>query len=254
MKFVVVIQLVPDLVEELVIAAAAPTLDLDTVRWVISEFDDYAIEQAILLKERYGGTVAVVAPALEGADDALFSAAARGADLLVKLAGDFEGGCNNHALGRAFAPVVKAMLPDLVLTGVQAHHQNDGTLGPLLAEELGLPYIGYVAGVKVEGALAVVRKEYPGGLSAEMKAALPAVLGIQTPDTPPRYVPISKIRQAMKTSKVQEQDAGALDASGGLSPSRMSTPQVTGRAAMIEGSVDQVAARLVALFKEQGLL
>jgi electron transfer flavoprotein beta subunit len=244
----------PDLVEELVIASDAPTLDPESVRWVISEFDDYAIEQAILLKERYGGTVAVVAPSQEGADDALFSAAARGADVLVKLEGDFYSGCNNHGLAHAFAPVVKAMQPDLVLTGVQAHHQNDGTLGPLLAEELGLPYIGYVAGVKVEGGLAVVRKEYPGGVLAEMEAALPAALGIQTPDTPPRYVPISKIRQAMKTSKVQEQDAGELDNSGGVSPSRMTTPQVSGRATLIEGDLNQVAAGLVALFKQQGLL
>jgi electron transfer flavoprotein beta subunit len=254
MKFVVAIQLVPDLVEELVIASNAPTLDPDTVRWVVNEFDDYAIEQAILLKERYGGSVTVVAPALEGADDALFSAAARGADVLVKLEGNFEGGFNNHALGRAFAPVVKALQPDLVLTGVQAHHQNDGTLGPLLAEELGLPYVGYVAGVKVENGGAVVRKEYPGGLAAEMEASLPAVLGIQMPDTPPRYVPISKIRQAMKTSNIQEQDAGELDGAGGLPASRMFVPKSTGRATMIEGDVDQVAARLVALFKEQGLL
>ena len=254
MKLVVAIQMVPDLVEELVIAADVPALDPDSVRWVINEFDDYAIEQAILLKERYGGTVTVVAPGLYGVDDALFSAAARGADVLVKLDGDFAEGCNSHALGRAFAPVIKAMQPDPVLTGVQAHHLNDGTLGPLLAEELGLPYIGYVAGVKIEGSLAVVRKEYPGGLAAEMEALLPAVLGIQTPDTPPRYVPISKIRQAMKTSKVQELDAGELDPAGGVVPSRMFTPQSTGRATMLESDVDQVAARLVALFKEQGLL
>jgi electron transfer flavoprotein beta subunit len=173
---------------------------------------------------------------------------------LVKLAGDFENSSNNHSMARVFAAVLKGLQPDLVLTGVQAHNQNDGALGPLLAEELGLPYIGYVAGVNIEGSKAVVRKEYPGGLTAEMEVNLPALLGIQTPDTPPRYVPISKIRQVMKTSKIQELEASEFDLNGGLPASRMYVPQVTSRATMIEGDVHQVAAKLVAIFKEQGLI
>ncbi len=254
MKIVAVIQMVPDLVEELVVDANGVNLDPYSVRWVINEFDDYAVEEAILLKERYGGTVTVVAPGFEGVDDALFAAAAKGADALVKLNGDFENGSTNHALAHVFAMALKSLAPDLVLTGVQAHNQNDGPLGSLLAEDLGSPYVGYVAGVKVESGKAVVRKEYPGGLAAELEVALPAVLGIQTPDSPPRYVPISKIRQVMKTSHIQEEEAGDLQADGALPPSRMSTPQAASRAEMLDGSVDQVADKLVSIFKEQGLI
>src|SRR5512135_1721422 len=151
MKIVAVIQMVPDLVEELVIDANELNLDPYSVRWVINEFDDYAVEQAILLKERHGGTVTVIGPGFEGVDDALFTAAAKGADALVKLNGDFESGVSSHSLAGIFAPVLKSLNPDLVLTGVQAHDKNDGALGSLLAEELGVPYIGYVAGVKVAG-------------------------------------------------------------------------------------------------------
>ena len=254
MKIVAVIQMVPDLVEELVVDANGVNLDPYSVRWVINEFDDYAVEEAILLKERYGGTVTVVAPGFDGVEDALFTAAAKGADALVKLSGDFENGSNNHALARVFVTTLKSLSPDLVLTGVQAHNQNDGALGSLLAEDLGAPYVGYVAGVKVENGMAVVRKEYPGGLAAELEVALPAVLGIQTPDSPPRYVPISKIRQVMKTSRIQEEDAGDLQPDGALPPSRMSTPQAASRAEMLDGSVDQVAEKLVSIFKEQGLI
>ncbi len=254
MKIVAVIQMVPDLVEELVIDSNGLNLDPYSVRWVINEFDDYAVEQAILLKERYGGTVTVIGPGFEGVDDALFTAAAKGADALVKLNGDFENGVSNHALAGIFAAVVKPLNPDLVLTGVQAHDKNDGALGSLLAEELGLPYVGYVAGVKAEGGKALVRKEYPGGLAAELEVALPAVVGVQTPDTPPRYVPISKIRQVMKTTRIQEEDAGLLASGGALPAGRMSTPQAASRAEMIAGDVDQVAEKLVSLFKEQGLI
>ena len=254
MKIAVPTQQVPDLVEELVVDSSGARLDGDAVRWILNEFDDYAVEQAILLKERKGGQVTILSQGLEGADDALFAAAAKGADQLIKLTGDFQTDGNVHSLARVYLPVLQALKPDLILTGVQTHSNLDGALGSLLAEYLGLPYIGYVSGVVVEGNMAVVRKEYPGGLIAEMEIDLPAVLGIQASDTPPRYVPISKIRQVMRSAKIEEQDIPELDFSGGLVVSHLVEPESGARAEMIEGDVDVVAARIVAVLKEQGVI
>lgn len=254
MKIVVAIQLVPDLVEELVVDLDGSHLDPSTVRWVINEYDDYAIEEAILLKERNGGQVCVIAPDIEGADDALYSAAAKGADELVKLNGDFEAETNNHALARLFVPLIERLQPGLVLTGVQAHQRCDGALGPLLAAMLDIPYIGYVSKVILADGKVVVNKEYSGGMIAEMESPLPAVLGIQAPDTPPRYVPISKIRQVMKTSKIREEEAGDFNLSGGLSIQEMYIPDAARRAILFEGDVEEVAARLVRVLKDEGVL
>ena len=254
MNIVVPIKLVPDLVEELSIDASGTALDTTWMRLIINEFEDHAIEQAMLLKERYGGQVTVIAIDAEGIDDMLYTAAAKGVDRLIKLTGDLEGGLNNHALGRVLKPVVKDLQPDLVLTGVQAHNDLDGPTGPLLAEQLGIPYIGYVAGVKVDGGKITLRKEYPGGLVAEMELTLPAVLGIQAAETPPRYVPISKVRQAMKTASIEEQSMAELDLSGGPSVGRMFQPEAAERATMIEGSTDEIAARIIEILKEQGVL
>lgn len=254
MKFVVPVKLVPDLVEELEIAESGDSLDRAYLRLIINEFDDHAIEQAILLKEQGGGHVAVVAPDVEGVDDALYPAAARGADGLIKLTGDFEEGANNHALARAFAEVCRELAPDLVLTGVQGHDDLDGSVGPLLAEYLGMPYVGYVAGIEVGEGAVTVRKEYPGGLVAEMEVTLPAVLGIQAASEPPRYVPIGKIRQAMKEASVEERAVPGPDGSGGPVVARMFQPEVGERAAMIEGDEEEVAGRLVEIFKELGVL
>ena len=204
MNIVVPIKVVPDLVEELAIDDSGAALDTDWLRLMLSEFDDHAIEQAILLKERDGGQVTVVAADAEGVDDVLYAAAAKGADRLIKLTGDFEEAVNNHALARVFAAVVKELQPDLVLTGVQSYADMDGSVGPLMAEYLGMPYVGYVAGVAVSADKATARKEYPGGLVAEMEVTLPAVLGIQASEDPPRYVAFSKIRQAMKTAMIDE--------------------------------------------------
>ena len=254
MNIVVLIKLVPDLVEELTIDDSGKNLDMDWVRLIINEFDDHAIEQAILLKDRSEARVTVIAPEVEGVDDILYTAVAKGADKVIKLVGEFEEGVNSHALAHAFTSVVQDLQPDLVLIGVQAHDDIDGAVGPLLAEYLGMPYVGYISGVTVEDGKSKVRKEYPGGLIAEMEIVLPAVLGIQAAEEPPRYVAISKVRQAMKSATIDAQEVVELDPSGGPTVSRMFQSETGARATMIEGDEEEIAAKLIEIFKEIGVL
>lgn len=254
MNIVVPIKFAPDLVEELEIDSSGAALDRTFLRLIINEFDDHAIEQALLLKERGGGRVTVLSLDVEGAEDVLYTAAAKGADRLIKLIGDFEKGLNNHALARILANAVKELQPDLVLTGVQAHDDLDGPVGPLLADCLGMPYVGYVAGVTAGEGKCTARKEYPGGLIAEMEVRLPAVLGIQAAEKPPRYIVTSLIMQAMKTAKIEENESGEADSNGAVAVARMSQPEAAAHAEMFEGDADQVAEALIALFKERGLL
>jgi electron transfer flavoprotein beta subunit len=254
MNIVVPVKLVPDLVEELSIDPGGTSLDTAWLRMIINEFDDHAIEEAILIKEKTGAHVTVLSTNLEGVDDLLYTAAAKGADRLIKLNGDIEGGVSNHALARAMANLLRDLKPDLILTGVQAHNDLDGTIGPQLAEYLSMPYIGYISGVTVEGDKVIVRKEYPGGLIGEMQVSLPAVLGVQASEQPPRYVAISKVRQMMKTMSVEEMDLGELDSSGAPVVKRMFQPEATSRATMLSDNPDDAAAQLIDIFKEIGVL
>lgn len=249
MDIVVVVKLVPDLVEEIEITGDGKTVDTTFMRLIINEPDDHALEQAIILKEREGGEVTVIGPSVEDIDGVLFTAAAKGTDRQIKLTGDFDVEVNNHALARAFANVVREAQPDLILTGVQAHNDIDGALGPLMAEYLEMPYIGYVSGVVMEGETCNVRKEYPGGLIGEMQVNLPAVLGIQSAESPPRYVAVSKVRQAMKTVTLDEQTSSDLDRKGGPAVSRMFQPESGERAEMIEGDIDNIAEKLVEILR-----
>jgi electron transfer flavoprotein beta subunit len=253
MNIVILVKLVPDLVEELTIDSSGVALDTAWLRLIINEFDDHAIEQGILLKEGGGGVVTVVAPDIEGIEDVLFTAAAKGADRLIKIKGGFAG-ANNHALARAFSAVVKDLQPDLVLTGVQANNDLDGSVGPLLAGCLEMPYVGYISGVSVSEGKSKVRKEYPGGLIAEMDVTLPAVLGIQAAEQPPRYVAVSTVRQMMKTTTIEERTASDLDMAGGPTIGRMFQAETSQRATMLTGSPDEVATQLVGIFKELGVL
>jgi electron transfer flavoprotein beta subunit len=254
MNIVIPIKFVPDLVEELVIDDSGTALDMAWLSLILNEFDDHAIEQGILLKEQNGGQVTVVAPEVEGVDNVLFSAGAKGADKLIKLMGGFEDGVNNHALARVFAHVVKDLQPDLVLTGVQGHDDLDGSVGPLLAEYLGMPYVGYVSGVTVGDGQATVRKEYPGGLIARMAVTLPVVLGIQAAEQPPRYVAFSRVRQVMKTATIDEYEIAELDFSGGPTITRLFEPETGAHATMIQGDEEEVSSSLIGIFEEIGVL
>ena len=254
MNIVVLVKLVPDLVEEVEIDAKGASVDTTFMRLIINEPDDHALEQAIILKEREGGEVTILGPSMEDIDGVLFTAAAKGADRQIKLTGDFSVDVNNHALARAFAAAVREMQPDVILTGVQAHNDMDGALGPLMAEYLEMPYIGYVSGVAMEGDTCIVRKEFPGGVIGEIQVNLPAVLGIQSAESPPRYVAVSKVRQAMKTVALDEQTSPALDRRGGPTVSRMFQPESGERAKMISGDSDEIAVRLVEILREADAL
>lgn len=101
-----------------------------------------------MLKEGRTGQVTVLALDAEGVDDVLYTAMAKGVDRAIKLTRDQEGNVGSYALSRIFANAVKTLRPELILCGVQAHDDLDGPIGTQLAEQLGIPYVGYVAGVK----------------------------------------------------------------------------------------------------------
>jgi electron transfer flavoprotein beta subunit len=254
MNIVVLLKLVPDLVEEIEIDSSGKTVDTTFMRLIINEPDDHALEQAIILKEREGGEVTVIGPGVEDIDGVLFTAAAKGTDRQIKLTGDFDVEVNNHALASAFAAVVREVQPDMILTGVQAHNDLDGAMGPLIAEYLDMPYIGYVSGVVMEGETCIVHKEYPGGLIGELQVNLPVVLGIQSAESPPRYVAVSKVRQAMKKVTLDEQTSSDLDRSGGPAVSRMFQPESGERAEMIEGDIDSISEKLVEILRTSDVL
>jgi len=207
----------------------------------------------LILKERYGGKVTVLALDTGDVDETLFTAVARGADRVIKIVG-VEGELSNHAITALLSQVLPDMSWDLILTGTQATDDLDGSIGPLLAARLRLPYVGYITGISQTNGQVIVRKEYPGGLVAEMIVTLPAVIGIQAAEKPPRYVVTSLVTQAMKSTRIEEISAGKSDSYGAAGVARMSQPETTTHAEMLSGSPDQVATQLVALLSERGLL
>jgi electron transfer flavoprotein beta subunit len=250
MNIVVAIKHIPSTADDLPVSGN--NVDFDSVDFVMNEWDEQSIEQAVLIKEAVGGTVTVIGVDLIGElDSSLHLALAKGADKAVKITAD-EPGADSHMQAKWLAEAIKGMSPDLVFAGVQASNDLDGQIGPILAAYLDMPYIGGTSSVEAADGAATVVKEFAGGAGAKYSVGLPFVAGIQAAPKPPRYAPISKVRQIAQTATIEKVDPSG-DASGGLSFKKMAPPVVAGHAEMIEGSSKEVAAKIVELLKSKGL-
>jgi electron transfer flavoprotein beta subunit len=255
MKVAVIIRQVPDVVEELVIAEDGRSLSEDDVMYITNELDDHALEQALILKGRHGAHVAAYGIGGSEARDALATSVAKGADEAVYVPLEFKDRGDNHKLAMHLASLLRDGGFDLILSGMQAADQVDGSLGGLLASHLSMPYVGGLVGVDMPpgGGKATVKKEYPGGRIGVMDVTSPAVLGIQSSEQPPRYVPVSKVMQAKKTLQVKELKT-PVPGVAGVHITQLQKPEAGARAKMLEGDEAKVAAGIAGLLKERGLL
>jgi electron transfer flavoprotein beta subunit len=261
MKIIVLLKMVPDVVEELEVAADGKALDTEYLRLIANELDTQALEEALLLKEKYGGTVAVVALDAPEVDDALFTALAKGADQAFKIA-DGEEVLSTRAgayrLAQALSSIQGLLPADLILTGAQAIDDLDGLTAPLLSHLLRLPQLGIVTQVSVDTAagIATVLREFAGGVRGEYEIKLPAMLGIQAAEKPPRYVPVAKVLAARKSKAIQSVPAPTM-ADGGwpvLQIEQMAKPEVTEHAQMLQGTPEEIANQLCEILAARGLV
>ena len=255
MKVAVILRQVPDVVEELVIADDGRTLSEEDVMYITNEGDEHALEEALLLKARHAAPVTAFGVGGEEAKDALATAVAKGADEAVFVRSTPDARGDNASLAARLAGPLKTGGYGLVLTGVHAADQLDAGLGGLLAVQLAAPYVGGLTAVHVDvaGAKAVVQKEYAGGRLGVMEVDLPAVLGVQSAEQPPRYVSVGKVTQARRTLQASELSVPSMTVPG-VRARALLRPESGAHAKMLEGDADHVAAEIVALVKERGLL
>jgi electron transfer flavoprotein beta subunit len=254
MNIIVPVKQVPDLVEELEINSEGTDLEREWLKYKMNEWDESALEEALQLKELHGGTVTVLTVATGDVDELLYTCVAKGADQVAKIVGDFEESHDSHTTARALAAAIREQSYDLILTGVQAADDLDGQVGVLLATYLGLPHISVVSGIEVDPMthIATVHQEYAGGIMATFEVDLPVVLGVQASRAIPRYAPVSRVRQAMKTAHIEE-IAATTPAGASISVRRMFKPESTEHAEMLEGDTDEIVDRIIEILRERGI-
>ncbi|MCL5991113.1 MAG: hypothetical protein M1419_03310 [Bacteroidetes bacterium] len=259
MNFIVFLKMVPDVIEELKIADDGKTLESDWIRMKLSECDENAVEEAVIMKEKIGGTVTVVALDAPELDDALFNALAKGADKAIKIIGEWKD-VRSPAIAEIYAKYLRDnnMIDNqtLILSGSQSIDDIEGELVYYLGDLLNLPAFGVITHVDYdEGKNKILlMKEFAGGLRGEFESEIPAVLGIQAAENPPRYIPIAKIRAIMKTASIEEVEIPSDGLRMGTAIEKLFEPEISGKAEMLEGSTDEIIEKLIGIFSDKGII
>jgi electron transfer flavoprotein beta subunit len=252
MKIAVLMRAVPDPVEELEISDDGEDLDRDFLGYVLNEFDDHALEEGLLLSEETGGSV--TAYAIGTADEVeqmLHTAIAKGA-ASAKMLGEDLDPLDAHAQAAVFVDALRDGGFDLILSGVQAADELDGQVAMLVAAGLGLPHMSVVVSATPDDAGLAVTKEYWGGVTADYRVGLPAVLGIQTAREAPRYVAVARIRQAQESGALESIDLDQPAAAARVRVTGMRLPEVGEGAEMIEGDEEAAAERILGILTSAG--
>jgi electron transfer flavoprotein beta subunit len=196
MKIVVCIKQVATLGDEVEFTPDERAVDPDYFEYALNEWDTYATEEAVRLKEASGGEVVVVTCGDDESVAGLRRCLAMGADRAIRVEGSELEPCDPISTARALAAVVQAEGPDLVFCGVQSADAVQGATGTALAELLGLPRVAVVKKLEYGAGTAVIHRELEGGLVDVMEVQTPALLTIQTGINEPRYATLRAIKQA----------------------------------------------------------
>jgi electron transfer flavoprotein beta subunit len=205
MNIIVCIKRVPDSESRVGVGSDGVSVDTDGVKFVVNPYDEYAVEEALRLKEAAGeGTVTVMTLGGEESKETLRTALAMGADQAVLL----KGRPSSDGLGTAerLAEAIKACECDLVLFGKQAIDDDNLQVPAMVAELLGLPCANVVIDLKIEGNKATAEREVEAGHEV-LEFNLPAVVAAQKGLNEPRYASLKGI-MAAKKKPLEEVDVG----------------------------------------------
>lgn len=251
MNILVVLRMIPDSAGELQLAEDGRGIDREWLDFQLNDFDDHALEEAILLKEAGGATVTAVAIG-EGANRVLQMAAARGADEVIALQAEDDAMISSRTIAATIAATARGKSADLVLCGVQSTEDVFGQLAPYVGALLDWPHVSGTNRVMADGAGLRVTQERGAGVAVTYEMTLPAVLGVQTASKAPRYVSGSKLREASKTPIGR----AALEPSGferSAEISELRLPAQGGSGEDLGNDAENVADRLVTILAVNGL-
>ncbi|MFF3669104.1 electron transfer flavoprotein subunit beta/FixA family protein [Microtetraspora malaysiensis] len=197
MNIVVCVKQVPDTATERKLRPDDKTLDRDAVDGVVNELDEYAVEEALRLKEAHGGEVTVLTMGPAKATETIRKALAMGADKAVHLSDDALHGSDALSTSYAMAQALKKIGFDLVILGSESTDARTGVLAAMLAERLGAPQLTLARKVEVNGSAIAIERITDYGYD-KVEATLPAVVSVVEKINEPRYPSFKGIMAAKK--------------------------------------------------------
>jgi electron transfer flavoprotein beta subunit len=262
LDIIVCVKHVPETAEaELKIDSTGKAIDRTGLVFDINEWDDYALEEAVRIKEKQGGTVTAITVGADDSDSTLRKCLARGADKAIRLTDPRFDGSDGYAVAKILHSVIRNLPFNLILTGMQAGDDGNAVVGPILAEMLKIPHVTMVKKLELGAGTVRTNRELEGGLEEQVEVKMPALLSIQTGINEPRYVSIMGIRKAMqKEIKVMTlADTGLTENDVGVAGSwirieKMYVPPVEKQAEFLKGTPDEIAVKITEILKAKGLI
>jgi electron transfer flavoprotein beta subunit len=251
---------VPDTETKIQITPNASGIVTEGIKYVMNPFDEFAVEEALRIKEKCGGTVTIVCMGPARATEAIRTALAMGADKGVHLNDPAFEGADSYATAKALATAIKKLPYDIILTGKQAVDLDNAQVYAALAEMLAIPHVSVVTKLEVaaDGKGAVAEREIEGGSKEVVQSSLPAIIAAQKGLNEPRYASLPGIMKAKKKpidtinlagSGLSANEVGEKGSKLKITKYYLPPERQAGK--KLEGEPEEVTARLVKLLREE---
>ena len=253
MKILVCIKHVPDTEAKIRIGADGKSPDLAGVKMIISPYDEYALEEALLLKDGgKAGEVVVIAAGDDGVQASLRQALAMGADRAIHLQSADLGKADPLARARALGAVARDEAADLVFAGKTGVGDDDGQVGPMLGEVLDRPHVGSIDHLELSGTTFTAHRGIEGAVEI-VEGSLPAVFTWDKGEHEPRYASLKGIMAAKKKPlAVLAPSAEALEgAAARRARESLELPPPRPAARILQGDAKDAARELARLLREE---
>ncbi|MGC8603519.1 MAG: electron transfer flavoprotein subunit beta/FixA family protein [Desulfomonilaceae bacterium] len=262
MNIIVCIKWTPDTSEaDLTVSAGAKDIKKDDLDYDMNDWDRFAIEEAVQIKDRIGGKVTVVSVAPEESEDMLRECLARGADEAFQIWSEEMQDGDGYSTAVVLAKFIKDRPHDLILTGTLAEDDGAGQLSGMLAAMLNIPSATLVSKIEIHDKKISFLRELEGGLYESMEMDTPCLIAIATGLNEPRFVSIRAVRKvaSMEIPNLGISDIGIEAAKVGRPGSRVEIERVEippeGEGAeIIKGKPEDAATRLAEILKEKGAI
>jgi electron transfer flavoprotein beta subunit len=252
MKILVCIKQVPDMESKFKVSADGTWYETADLAWRMNEYDEYAVEQAVQLKEQVGDadlTVLCIGP--QRVQETMKKALAMGCDRGVHVADDAVQHKDPFEIASVIAEFARDKGFDLIFTGMQSQDRGSGQVGILVAELLGLPSISTVVDFAYEGGRISAKRELEGGIKAKVGCATPALVTCQLGLNTPRYPTLPNIMKAKKKELLSVPVAELLKVAGKQETAKLYLPEKKGGGLVLEGDPGELADKLIQILKEK---
>lgn len=251
MNILVCIKQVPDMESRFKIDGEGTWYDNADLAWRMNEYDEYAVEQAVQLKEKTDADLTVLCIGPDRVKETMKKALAMGCDRGVHVVDDASFKKGPFAIASIIAAFAGPKKFDMIFTGMQSQDRGSAQVGVLVAEMLEMPCATTVVDFDFEGGLISVKRELEGGVKARITASMPVLVTCQLGLNSPRYLTLPNILKAKKKELLAIPVAGLLQVSALEETTSLYFPQKKGTGLILEGDVAELADSLIKILQEK---